>query len=177
MIAKTALIRSGALSIAFVVALQPSIQWLPPLRNEEDFAAARLTAAERHSIVEQLEASSFDVPDDWAREVRVRRIDVDGVEDLLIRGTDLLCGATGNCQTWVFRHEANREWRNGFASQAPMATSVGFDGAAAIKDIVLTANRSADAATWTRYRFDGRYYRAEACVDVAGGVQRAVPCP
>jgi hypothetical protein len=167
----------GVLWAAATFALPADVVWIPPLRQDETLAAARLTAAEQRSIVEQLEATSFDVPDEWSREVRVRHIELGTVQGLLIRGTDRLCGGTGNCQTWIFTHAGSSRWLNGFESEAPIAASVGLDSAAApIKDLVLTTNRSADAKTWIRYRFDGHHYRETECFDVADGVERAVRC-
>jgi hypothetical protein len=48
--------------------------WLKDLSADETFLAARLTAAERKQIIDQVENTSFDAPDSWDTELRVRRI-------------------------------------------------------------------------------------------------------
>ena len=175
---QAALIRVGVLAAA-VFAFPPSADWLPALRDTETLSAARLTAAEERDILDQMERTSFDVPDSWTQEIRIRRVSLGAVEGLVVRGSYLLCGGTGNCQTWIFRRVGGR-WRDAFASTAPIAASVGIGRTSApTKDVFLTANTSADAQSWTRYRFDGRRYRAVESYDVfdvGAGLGRPVPC-
>ncbi len=172
------LIRVGVLTAA-LFAFPPGADWLPALQDSETLPAARLTATEERDVLDQLERTSFDVPDSWTQEIRIRRVSLGAVEGLVVRGTSLLCGGTGNCQTWIFRRVGGR-WRDAFASTAPIAASVGIGRASVpIKDVFLTAHTSADAESWTRYRFDGRHYRAVECYDVFdvwAGLGRPVPC-
>ena len=89
----------------------PQKIWLSDLSADETFLAAKLTAAEQKQIIDQVENTSFDVPDSWEAELRVRRVSLGDSDGLVIRGTKLLCGGTGNCQTWVFRRSAGK-WLN-----------------------------------------------------------------
>jgi hypothetical protein len=106
-----------------------------------------------------LEVTSFDTPDSWLLELRVRRISLGKSDGLVVRGTRLLCGGTGNCETWVFRR-AHDKWLNTLDGEAPIASGIGFvRQTAVINDMVVTANQSADMETRTRYKFDGKLYR------------------
>lgn len=102
------------------------IDWLKDLSANETFLAAKLTAAEQIQIVDQVENSSFDVPDSWETELRVRRISLGESDGLIVRGTQLLCGGTGNCQTWLFRRSSGK-WLNMFDQKAPIASGFGFE--------------------------------------------------
>src|SRR5882724_6976050 len=89
------------------------IDWLKDLSANETFPAAKLTAAEQKEIIDQVESTSFDAPDSWETELRVRRVSLGESDGLVIRGTHLLCGGTGNCETWVFRNSQGK-WLNLF---------------------------------------------------------------
>jgi hypothetical protein len=153
---------------------------LAALNDRETFSAAKLTRVEQERILADIEATSFDTPDSWLDELRVRRISLGEAYGLVIRATRLLCGATGNCETWVFRHAAG-QWVNALDGEAPVASSIGFvrqtDGT---KDLVITANLSAEAERWTQYRFDGGVYRRTVCYNAHGGPTservETVPC-
>ena len=84
--------------LAFVRAMSfPSdIEWLKDLSEDETFSAARLTEAERKPILQQVMDTSFDSPDSWLAELRVRQISLGESKGLVIRATRRLCGATGN---------------------------------------------------------------------------------
>src|ERR1043165_9624335 len=79
------------------------------LSSRDTFQAAALPPAEVKQVVEQVEDSAYDVADDWESELRVRRVDLRASPGLILQGSKLLCGATGNCQTWVFR-KAHNKW-------------------------------------------------------------------
>ena len=72
----------------------PQAQGLGP---KDTFAAARLSAKEIHEIVEGVEPSAYDTPDSWNKELRVRRVDLGGSPGIVVQGSKLLCGGTGNC--------------------------------------------------------------------------------
>src|SRR5437868_516233 len=101
------------------------IGWLKEVGASETFLAAKLTLAERKQIIRQVEGTAFDAPDSWTAELRVRRLSLGQSAGLLIRGTRLLCGGTGNCQTWVFRR-AHGTWLNVFEHDAPIGSGFGF---------------------------------------------------
>jgi len=77
----------------------------------ETINAAKLSASEVREIITGVERSAYDTPDSWGKELRVRRVDLGSGPGLVVRGTSLLCGSTGNCQTWVFSQD---EWQVGF---------------------------------------------------------------
>src|SRR4051812_12226152 len=101
----------GGLAVAASTGSRPPADWLPALSDHETFAAARLTSTEQEQIFDQVAATSFDTADSWIVELRARRIALGGTDGLLVRGTRLLCGGTGNCQTWLFRR-SNQRWLN-----------------------------------------------------------------
>ena len=51
---------------------------IPPLTDKDSIAAAKLPAAELKQIVDQVEQTSFDVPDSWPVELRLRRMPIAG---------------------------------------------------------------------------------------------------
>jgi hypothetical protein len=170
------------LGAAFAHSTNPStIVWLPALRKDETFLAANLRAAERKQILEQVEATSFDVPDSWPSELRLRRLPLGEAEGLVIRGTRLLCGGTGNCETWVFRRSGG-QWLNLFRQPAPVISGLGFtrETTGGIKNLYVRANSAAEKESRTLYKFDGEFYRPSECYDVslraAKEIIEKVPC-
>jgi hypothetical protein len=161
--------------------LPADIDWLTQVRSQDTFSRAGLTQADQQQILKQVEITSFDVPSSWIAELRVARISLGASPGLVVRGTQLLCGGTGNCQTWVFRRE-NSRWLSLFDGQAPVASRAGLVGMnAGVRDLVTTAHLSAERDQWTQYQFDGHVYRRTECYQVDGGAtaRRAerVACP
>jgi len=168
----------AATAFANPTSFPKNISWLKDLATNETFLAAKLTAAERKQIIEQVETTSFDAPDSWLSELRVRRVSLGESDGLVIRGTQLLCGGTGNCETWVFRRSGD-EWLNMFDHQAPIVSAFGFDQEiSGIKNFIVSANSSADKESRILYKFDGKFYRESECYDVsvAAGKIEGVPC-
>jgi hypothetical protein len=133
------------------------------LGPKDTFVAARLSATEAHEIITGVEPSAYDTPDSWRKELRVRRVDLGGSPGMVVQGTHLLCGGTGNCQIWVFR-KAGGKWVSMFGSeQAPIAE--GFQLGPAVthgaKDLTIVANSSAEAGERVTYKFDGSLYRTK----------------
>ncbi len=89
--------------VAIALAQSVSIPPMDSLKASETLQAAKLSSPEIKQICEQLETPSFDVPDSWEKELRGRRVSLGNEDGLVIQGTELLCGGTGNCQTWVLR--------------------------------------------------------------------------
>jgi hypothetical protein len=124
----------------------------------ETFAAVKLSAPEVREIIAGVEQSAFDKPRSWESELRVRRIDLGAGPGLVVRGTKLLCGGTGNCQTWVFR-KLNQRWVSLF-NEAPIAEGFQFGPAVTrgIKDFTIVANLSGESAKRVAYKYDGKVY-------------------
>lgn len=144
------------------------VDWVKALRAEETFAASKAGDAEQKQIITDVEKTSFDAPESWNKELVVRRVQLGSADGLIVRGTQLLCGGTGNCQTWVFRHSEGK-WLNLFEQEAPVVSSFGFEQetAAGIKNFVVEANNSAGQSKWIEYQFDGEYYRQSDCYDIS----------
>ncbi len=109
-----------------------------------------------------LEQSAYDTPDSWTKEVRIRKIDLGEAPGIVAQGTNLLCGGTGNCQTWVFR-KADNKWISLFGNdQAPLAESfqLGPSITNGIRDFTIVTNSSAKKSQRVTYKFDGKLYRA-----------------
>ncbi len=143
------------------------VEWLMDLRADETLLSAKLSAAERRQIIAQLESTSFDVPDAWETELRARRISLGARDGLLIRGTHLLCGGTGNCETWIFR-QAQGKWLNMFEDEAPVVSGFGFTQhtRGGIRDFLVSVHNSATSETRMLFKFDGKTYRRTECKGV-----------
>jgi len=130
------------------------------LGQHDTFAAARLPKQEIVRLEEELEKVAFDSPESWTAELRARRIDLGSSPGLVLKGTNLLCGGTGNCQIFVFR-KVGGKWVSLFAEQAPIGESfiLGPSSTNGIKDMTVVANSRAEAERRATYKFDGKFYR------------------
>ena len=150
------------LSAVFFFA-KPAVTEMQSLGAKDTFNAIGLPAKEVREIVEEVEHSAYDTPDDWKKELRVRRVDLGNNPGLMVQGSKLLCGGTGNCQTWVFR-KADNKWMSLFPNDlAPIAESfrLGPGVTDGIKDFTIVANSSAEAGQTVTYKFDGKFYRVK----------------
>jgi len=132
------------------------------LGERETLAAARLSVQELRRILEVIEESAYDTPDSWTKELRARRVDLGAGPGLVLQGTTLLCGGTGNCQLFIFR-KVNDQWVSLFGrDQAPLAESFGFGPGVThgVKDLTLATNSSAQPTQRVTYKFDGQIYRS-----------------
>ena len=148
------------------------------LDDHDTFRVARLTPSEQKQVFEEIEPISYDTPDSWESELRVRRLPIGGSEEaLVLQGSSLLCGATGNCATFVLRH-VNSKWIAMFDQQVPIASGFGFasESSKGIKDLVIVANLSADLETIAVYKFDGKVYRPSACYEKTKAQTKTVAC-
>jgi hypothetical protein len=158
----------GEMASSQASSLPKKIHWLKDLGDNETFLAAKLTAAERKQIIDQVEKTSFDVPDSWESELRVRRVSLGEPDGLVIRGTQMLCGGTGNCETWIFRRSQGN-WFNLFEQEAPIVSGFGFEQEATggIKNLFVSANSSAAKESRILFKFDGNFYRQSECYEVS----------
>lgn len=140
-----------------------AIAQMQSLGPRDALAAAKLPQREVREVIQAVEQAAYDTPDSWERELRVRKVDLGAAPGLLVQGTKLLCGGTGNCQTWVLRRSAGK-WTSMFAGdEAPLAESfqLGPSLTAGIKDLTIVTNSSAEAGQRVTYKFDGGFYRAK----------------
>ncbi len=152
--------KSFLTALLFGVAAFAQMQAIGP---NETFASAKLLPTEVREIIAGVDKSAYDTPDSWENELRVRRVDLGSSPGLVVRGTNLLCGATGNCQIWVFR-SVNGHWVSLFGNDAaPLADGfkLGPDVTLGIKNFTLSTNRSANREKPITYKFDGNLFRAK----------------
>lgn len=131
------------------------------LGRKDSLAAAKLSAKETREIIAEVKKSAYDTPKSWNTELRLRRIDLGNGPGIVVQGTGLLCGGTGNCQIWVFR-KANNNWVPLFANdQATLAEGFDFGPVVThhIKDLTIGVNSSANESKRIIYKFDGGQYR------------------
>jgi hypothetical protein len=155
----------GALLIlnTVLVCATPATSQMQNLGANNTFAAARLSAKEVQEIVAEVEQSAYDTPDSWESELRVKRVDLGQSPGLIVQGSKLLCGGTGNCQTWVFRKAGEKFLSLMPKDQVPIAEgfSLGPNVTAGIKDFAISANTGAESGKNITYKFDGKFYRAK----------------
>lgn len=153
----------GALLVlnAVLLCASPAMSQMQNLAAKNTFAAARLSAKEIQEIVAEVEQSAYDTPDSWQSELRVLRVDLGASPGIIVQGSKLLCGGTGNCQTWVFRKTGGKLISLMAKDQVPIAEgfSLGPDATRGIKDFSISTNTSADSGKNITYKFDGTFYR------------------
>lgn len=169
LLALASIFATGLLIVDVSLAQSNRMPAMHRLADGETFEAAKLPSAEADAIFKQVEQTSFDYPESWRLELRVRRISLGDAAGLVVQGTRLLCGGTGNCQTWVFRR-SNGRWISMFQRQAPIISSFGFADRSShgIKDLATLAHASADSSAYSVFAFDGKFYRAAHCYEVSG---------
>jgi hypothetical protein len=145
--------------LLFLVSALTSFGNAKTIGAAETLDAAKLTRKEIIQLIPVLEQQAYDIPDSWNTELRARRVDLGSSSGLVLEGTNLLCGATGNCQIFIFRR-VNGQWVSLFKGEAPIgdAFTFGPDTTNGIKDLSVASNQSAEATHRVRYRFDGQFY-------------------
>ena len=158
---------------------------LPMPSDTDTFVDSGLKSAARREIFDAVAVTAYDTPESWDAELRVRRERVGPWFIAVVRGTSLLCGATGNCQTWLFRLDG-KHWVNVVAAgQAPIVDALSLTRAGRGRPwrLMTRAHVSAEERRFTDYRFDGRTFQRTRCrvsaVDALGqpkGEPRDAPC-
>ena len=170
--------RNAICGIVILAAAQSAQPAMDHLRPAETVSSARLTPADKREIFSQLDDTSFDTPDSWDKEALVRRVRPGDSDGLVIQGSKLLCGSTGNCATWVLRRSKDG-WHNLFSGDAPLASTFAFANVTTngVPDLVLETRLAADVTRRTVFSFNGAFYQARNCVDVmkSGRLDR-IPC-
>jgi hypothetical protein len=146
--------------LLFLLSMLTSFATAKTLGTADTFAAAKLTQKEVSQLIQALERLAYDIPDSWNTELQAKRIDLGSSPGLVLEGTNLLCGGTGNCQIFVFRQVKDR-WISLFQGQAPICESFTFGPGTTngIKNLTVAANQSAETAQRITYQFDGQFYR------------------
>jgi hypothetical protein len=134
----------------------------------DTIAKAGLPDARLTGIIAQVAATSFDRPADWRKELRFRQGRIEGEPVLVVRGADLLCGATGGCETWLF-HRKGRRWVDAIVGEAPVADTIALapHRTSGRLDLVAGNRISAMHSAYAVYAFDGRKYRRKSCFEAA----------
>ena len=130
---------------------------------KDTLAAAQLSPKETRQIISAVEQSAYDTPDSWSSELRAKRIDLGNSQGLVLQGSNLLCGGTGNCQLFVFR-KVKDTWVSLFeVEHAPLAESFQFGPGTTrgIKDLMIATNSRAESTERVTYKFDGTLYRSK----------------
>jgi len=153
MLGRVTLLAVLAAALAAAQSELPQARFLPV---GDTFRDAGIPPAQIRQITALVEKTSFDAPDSWEQELRIRRVALGQADVLVVRGTDLLCGATGNCQAWVLLR-SRQQWRNLIVGVGPLASGLGFEGQVSngFKNLVLVTNAGGQKHRYTRYRFDG----------------------
>jgi hypothetical protein len=153
-------------AVIVIAAISRAVEFpvLDHLKATETLQHAQLAASELTQILEQVASTSYDTPDSWPKELCIRRVSLGSVDGLVLQGTDLLCGATGNCQTWVFRRDGAK-WMSLFRDQAPIASGFGFDTQVShgVRNLVLASTTSAETTAYTVFAYNGRAYLPKRC--------------
>lgn len=148
--------------LLFLLSMLASFATAKTLATADTFAAAKLMQKEVSQLIPALQELAYDIPDSWNTELRAKRIDLGSNPGLVLEGSNLLCGGTGNCQIFVFRR-ANDRWVSLFQGQAPICEAFTFEPGTTngIKNLTVTTNQSAETAQRVTYQFDGQFYRSK----------------
>lgn len=131
------------------------------LGPSDTFDTAHLTQDDVRQIIAAIEPSAYDTPDSWTAELRAKRVDLGNGAGLVLQGSTLLCGGTGNCQVFVLQRKKGH-WVSLLGNaQAPLAEAFQFGPGIShgMKDFTVIANTSAGLDQRVTYQFDGRRYR------------------
>ena len=140
----------------------------PPIKAREShpssadtLSGANLPKDAIQQILKEIEASAYDTPKSWEAELRIEHLQLGDAPALVVKGSDLLCGPTANCQVWVFRRSAGG-WRLLLDPGQPLivdSVMFGPKKTRGVEDLVATTNWSTSSAKKYTYKFDGAVYR------------------
>jgi hypothetical protein len=147
------------------------------LRDADKFRAAVSSPEEAEQILAQIQETSFDWPDSWESELRARRVSLGNVDGLIVQGSKLLCGGSGNCQTWIFA-SLQKRWTALFGKEAPIVAGFGFlqTKNSGVSDLVTDTNAGGGRDSYIVFGFDGSHYQALRCYErTADGGNKPAP--
>ena len=148
----------GFIVIFCAVHLSAQPQQLGP---KDTLTRAGLSPKDIQEITDAVDKTAYDTADSWTVELRARKVSLGSAPGLAVQGSNLLCGGTGNCQTWIFR-KVGSKWIPLFSgNQPPIAESfqLGPHVTNGIKDCTIVVNSSAETGSRVTYKFDGKIYR------------------
>ena len=156
-------------AIALVlISCAPALSQPQSLGPKDTLASTGLSKQEIHQVIEAVEPTAYDTPESWETELRARKLSLGSTAGasatgLVVQGSNLLCGATANCQTWVLRKSNGKWWSLIPGDQAPIAESFEFGPGVShgIRDLTIVANSSAESGSRVTYKFDGKVYRVK----------------
>ncbi len=140
---------------------------------------AGISAEERDQIVNLL---TDDDATDWdakrAPDLRYKRVQLAGagLNGLFVRSVSKSdCGATGNCSTWLLRKSRTRFH---LVLRGVSADAVGFQSQMTngFKNVVASANMSAESSAVNVFAYDGRKYVKQSCYEHSSTSTKEVPC-
>ena len=159
------ILRIASLLPLAAVAAPIDFKPLPLPSTVDTFVESGLRPAARKEIFDSVAITAYNTPDSWDTELRVRHERIGPWHVAVVRGTSLLCGASGNCQTWVFRLDG-KHWVNVIAAgQAPIVDGISLTRAGRNRPWRLATRTriSAEEGKFTDYRFDGRLFQRSRC--------------
>jgi hypothetical protein len=106
---------------------------------------------ENHDCSGMFEASKYDLNDDGLKEIRIRGQ----------YGNH--CGATGNCEEWVFGYDKARKRYKLLLTSSGEYFYVRKDTANGYKNIYITTHDSASSSYHLVYKFSGGHYKESKC--------------
>src|SRR3974390_1364267 len=129
--------------------------------SADSLSGANLPKDAIQQILKEIEATAYDTPKSWEVELRIEHLQLGDAPALVVKGSDLLCGPTANCQVWVFRRSAGGRGRFLFPPQPLIVDSAMFGPkkTRGVEDLVVTTNWSTSSAKKYTYKFDGAVYR------------------
>ncbi|MBV9608758.1 MAG: hypothetical protein JO187_04295 [Acidobacteria bacterium] len=140
---------------------------------------AGISGEERDQIVRLL---ADDDATDWeasrASELRYKRVQLAGagLNGLFVRSVAKAdCGATGNCSTWLLKKSRTKF---DLVLNGVSADAVGFEPQTTngLKNVVASANTSAESSVLNVFAFNGRKYVKQSCYERGPASAKQVPC-
>jgi hypothetical protein len=184
-VAARLIIPAVALMVVCAVGARAQTPELPPMSQlgaGDKFQGAKLPRQEVEQIIAQVETTSFDWPDSWDSELRIRRVSLGDQEGVIVQGTNLLCGGSGNCQTWIL-HQLEGRWTGLLENQAHLISGFGLlpNLSNGIRDLVTVTNAGGNRDLYTFFVFDGSRYRERRCYEAVNGKEKpgtmtSAPC-
>jgi hypothetical protein len=134
-----------------------------------------LLSTSRHGPVADLRS-----PDALEKEVLARHVDMgEGAENGLdVHGRGQLCGASGNCATWLFRRSHATTWQLVLDEQWPGAFAFIPPKHNRLSNLVLVMHLSADEAPTDIWQFNGtKFERLKSYCSYGDGKTVEGKCP